>query len=175
MLRALAAEDIHSTQASGMLISDEVVIGMVRQRTSEPDCRNGYVLDGFPRTTVQAEMLEDLAAAQGKTLRAILIDVAISILEKRLTGRRLCPAGNETYNIYFKPPRAENVCDLHQVPLLQRPDDSADKVQVRLETYKKQTAPVLDYYQRAGRLDIVDGDQETETIYSKLEEIITRA
>lgn len=174
MLRALAAEDIHTTQAAGRLISDDVVIEMVRQRTSNDDCRNGYVLDGFPRTAVQASMLEDLAAAQGKLLVAILIDVAPSLLEKRLTGRRNCPAGNETYNIYFKPPRTDNVCDLHNVQLLQRADDTLDKVQVRLETYEKQTAPVLDYYKGSGRLSVVDGNQDTEAIYSALEKIITK-
>jgi adenylate kinase len=174
MLRALAAEDIHTTQASGRLISDDVVIEMVRQRTSNDDCRNGYVLDGFPRTAVQASMLEDLAAAQGKLLMAILIDVASSLLEKRLTGRRNCPAGNETYNIYFKPPRTDNVCDLHNVQLLQRSDDTLDKVQVRLETYEKQTAPVLDYYKGTERLSVVDGNQDTEAIYSALEKIITK-
>lgn len=173
MLRALAAEDIHTTQASGRLISDDVVIEMVRQRTSDGDCTNGYVLDGFPRTAVQASMLEDLAAAQNKSLVAILIDVSPGLLEQRLTGRRNCPVGNETYNIYFKPPRTDNVCDLHNVQLQQRADDTLDKVQVRLETYEKQTAPVLDYYKGAGRLSIVDGNQETEAIYSALQKIIT--
>ena len=173
MLRALAAEDIHTTQASGRLISDDVVIEMVRKRTSNDDCQSGYVLDGFPRTTVQASMLEDLASAQGKSLVAILIDVSPSLLEKRLTGRRNCPVGNETYNIYFKAPRTDNICDLHNVQLRQRSDDTTDKVQVRLETYEKQTAPVLDYYKRSGRLSVVDGDQETEAIYSALEKIIT--
>ena len=174
MLRALAAEDIHTTQASGKLISDDVVIEMVRQRTSRDDCLNGYVLDGFPRTAVQASMLEDLATAQNKTLRAILIDVSADVLEKRLTGRRNCPVGNESYNIYFKPPRTDNVCDLHNVRLQHRADDSLDKVQVRLDTYEKQTAPVLDYYKRSGRLNVADGNQEAEAIYSALEKIIVR-
>ncbi|HEY3101967.1 MAG TPA: nucleoside monophosphate kinase [Pyrinomonadaceae bacterium] len=173
MLRALAADDIHSTQASGRLISDEVVIEMVRKRTSETDCRNGYVLDGFPRTTVQAEMLEELAAAQGNQLTAILIDVPTDVLEKRLTGRRNCPVGKETYNIYFKPPRADDVCDHHGVKLQQRPDDSLDKVHIRLDTYEKQTAPVLDHYKRSDRLEIVDGNREAEAIYSALQKIIT--
>ena len=172
MLRALAAEDIHSTQASGMLISDDVVIEMVKQRTSSDDCLNGYVLDGFPRTTVQAAMLEDLAAAQGKTLLAILIDVAAGVLEQRLTGRRNCPVGNETYNIYFKPPQLDNLCDLHKVQLQQRSDDRLDKVQVRLDAYEKQTAPVLDYYKQSGRLNVLDGNQEAEAIYSALERVL---
>jgi adenylate kinase len=174
MLRALATDDIHTTQASGRLISDAVVIDLVRQRTAVDDCRNGYVLDGFPRTLVQAEMLDQLANAEEKRLRAILIDVAASVLEKRLTGRRNCPVGKEIYNIYFKPPRLDNTCDVHEVQLLQRADDTIDKVQVRLEAYEKQTAPVIDYYKQAGRLEIVDGDQETETIYSELEKIVTK-
>ena len=173
MLRALAAEDIHSTQASGRLISDDFVIEMVRKRISDADCHNGYVLDGFPRTTVQAEMLEGLAAAQGSELTAILIDVPTDVLEKRLTGRRNCPVGKETYNIYFKPPRVDNVCDYHGTQLQQRSDDSLDKVHVRLDAYEKQTAPVLDRYKRSGRLEIVDGNGETEAIYSALEKLIT--
>jgi adenylate kinase len=174
MLRALAAEDIHTTQASGMLISDDVVIEMVRQRTSHDDCLDGYVLDGFPRTVVQAEMLEGLAAAQGKTLTAILIDVAATILEKRLTGRRNCPIGNEIYNIYFKPPRMDNQCDVHEVQLVQRADDKVDKVKVRLDTYQQQTAAVIEYYQRTRRLEVVDGDQEAERIYGDLVKILNR-
>src|SRR5262252_8807133 len=174
MLRALAVEDIHTTQASGLLISDDVVMEMVRQRTAQDDCRNGYVLDGFPRTVVQAEMLEGLASAQGKSLVAILVDVPAEVLEKRLTGRRNCPIGNEIYNIYFKPPRRDSVCDVHEVSLLQRADDRLDRVHVRLDTYEKQTAPVLDYYRRLGRLEVVDGDQDAETIYADLEKILTR-
>jgi adenylate kinase len=172
MLRALATEDIHSTQAAGMLISDDVVIEMVKKRTAQDDCRNGYVLDGFPRTAVQAERLEELAASQGHPLTAILIDVPAAVLDQRLTGRRNCPVCGETYNIYFKPPKADNVCDRHDVQLQQRPDDSLDKVHVRLDTYQKQTAPVLDYYRQSGRLSVVNGDHDTEAIYSALKEII---
>src|SRR5215468_8099535 len=92
MLRALRdAEDIHTTQASGQLISDDVVIRVVRERTAQDDCRNGYVLDGFPRTTAQAEMLEDLAREQGKQIMAVVVDVPADVLEKRVTGRRTCP------------------------------------------------------------------------------------
>lgn len=173
MLRAAASADIHTTQASGRLISDDVVIEMVNQRTLRDDCRNGYVLDGFPRTIAQAEMLEGLATAQGKDLTAILIDVPPEVLEKRLTGRRTCPVCNESYNLYFRPPKSDTVCDFHPIAqLLQRSDDSLDKVQVRLETYQRQTEPVIDYYRRSGRLRIVDGTQEPEAIYSDLAKII---
>ena len=175
MLRALEAEDIHSTQASGKLISDEFVIGVVRERTASDDCQSGYVLDGFPRTPTQAEMLEELAAAQGKDLIAILVDVPEGVLEKRLTGRRNCPVCKEIYNVYFKPPQSDNVCDRHpNAQLVQRSDDSLEKVQVRLETYENQTSPVLDYYRKSGRLRIVDGTREPEAIYSDLEVVLRK-
>jgi adenylate kinase len=172
MLRALAAEDIHTTQASGRLIPDELVIEMVNHRTSSDDCRGGYVLDGFPRTAAHAQRLELLAAAQGKDLTAILVDVPPDVLEKRLTGRRICPVCNESYNLFLKPPRNDNVCDRHGVQLEQRADDGGDKVQVRLETYNRQTAPVLEYYKQSGLLRVVDGTQEPEKIYADLAEII---
>src|SRR5437588_1582211 len=169
MLRAIATEDIHTTQASGMLVSDDFVIGLVKERTSQPDCRNGYVLDGFPRTTVQAKRLEELAAEQGNDLLAILIDVPTSVLEKRLTGRRTCPDCGEIYNIYFKPPKVDTLCDLHpQVKLTQRADDAEDKVRVRLETYYRETAPLIKYYEQTSRLRRIDGTKEREQIYADI-------
>ena len=174
MLRALQAEDIHTTQASGKLISDDVVIAMVRERTARDDCRNGYVLDGFPRTLAQAKMLEELAAEQGKDLIAVLVDVPPEILEKRLTGRRSCPVCKEIYNVYFKPPKFDNLCDIHSsTQLEQRSDDNPEKVQVRLETYRNQTSPLLDYYGKSGRLRVVDGNRDPEVIYAQIAEIIS--
>jgi adenylate kinase len=173
MLRALAAEDIHSTQASGRLISDEVVIGLVRKRTASADCKNGYVLDGFPRTTVQAEMLEGLAHEQGNSIQGIFVDVPYDVLRKRLTGRRTCPICGELYNVYFKPPRFDNRCDLHpEQELTFRADDAPEKIRVRLETYERETAPLLDYYDQNGRLQRVDGTKSPEEIYSQIEEVI---
>lgn len=173
MLRAMAAEDIHSTQASGRLISDDVVIGMVRKRTASEDCKNGYVLDGFPRTTVQADMLEKLALEQGNSIQAIFVDVPYDVLQQRLTGRRTCPICGEIYNIYFKPPRVENRCDLHpEQELTFRADDAPEKIRVRLETYEQQTAPLLDYYSESGRLERVDGMKSPADIYSQIEQRI---
>jgi adenylate kinase len=173
MLRALAAEDIHTTQASGRLISDYVVIDMVRKRTASEDCRNGFVLDGFPRTTVQAEMLEKLAREQGNSIQAIFVDVPYDVLQKRLTGRRTCPICGEIYNIYFKLPRFDNRCDLHpEQELTFRPDDAPEKIRVRLETYERETAPLLDYYYHSDRLQRVDGTKSPEEIYSQIEQVI---
>jgi adenylate kinase len=176
MLRALEAEDIHTTQASGRLISDEVVIAMVRERTAQDDCRNGYVLDGFPRTREQATTLEDLASEQDKDIVAVFIDVPIDVLVKRLTGRRMCPICGEIYNIYFKPPKQNETCDQHLgVKLVQRTDDSLEKVRVRLDTYREQTRPLLDYYEESKRLRRVDGTRQPDDIYDEIKTIIGEA
>jgi len=167
------AKEIQEVQAAGKLASDDLVGRVVRERTSQPDCTRGYVLDGFPRTIAQAEMLEDLAATQNEKLRAILIDVPFGILEQRIAGRLSCPICGEIYNIYFKPPKLNNSCDRHpDVRLIQRVDDTPEKVRVRLETYNRETEPLLDYYQRTGRLHRVDGTRAPEEVYRDLEQIV---
>jgi adenylate kinase len=179
MFRALAQEEtplareVREVQASGKLISDDLVIRVVKQRTGKDDCRNGYILDGFPRTTVQAAMLEKLADEQGHKILAILVDVPLDQLEKRATGRRSCPVCGEIYNIYFKPPQNDNVCDLHpDTQLIHRTDDTPDKIRVRLNTYEQQTRPMLDYYQASNRLHRVDGTRDVNEIYADIERIV---
>ena len=180
IFRALAktnsplAEEVRAIQQAGRLIPDEVVIRVVEDRTAKDDCRNGYVLDGFPRTAAQAEMLEGLAAQQHGIIKAILIDVPQELLEKRMTGRRSCPVCGEIYNLYFKPPKIADVCDFHpEAQLTQRADDTAEKVRVRLDTYNLETAPLLEYYERTGRLYRVDGTAAPEKIHSAIEQIVT--
>lgn len=164
------AREVQEIMASGKLISDDVTYRIVRERTSKPDTGGTYVLDGYPRTAVQAEQLEELAKEQAKEIQAIEVDVPKDELMKRLTGRRTCPVCGEIYNIYSKPPKVEGVCDLHpEAELAQRSDDNEEKVRVRLDTYEEQTKPLLDYYERTGRLKKVDGTGEVENIYSKLE------
>ncbi len=179
MFRALAetqtplAEEVRAIQLAGWLIPDELVIRVVEDRTAREDCRSGYILDGFPRTAAQAEMLEELAARQRKKLSAILIDVPLELLEKRMTGRRSCPICGEIYNVYFRPAKVDSQCDYHpEAQLTQRADDRQEKVRVRLETYKRETAPLLDYYQRTGRLHQVDGTRSPEEIYDDIEQIL---
>ena len=166
-------EEIRGVQAAGKLASDDLVGRVVQERTNQEDCRQGYILDGFPRTTAQAEMLEGLAAKQGNDISAIFVDVPSELLEKRTTGRRSCPVCGEIYNIYFKPPKVDNACDQHpHAPLEQRVDDMPEKVRVRLETYSRETAPLLDYYERTGRLHRVDGSRSPEEIYGDIEKIV---
>ena len=167
------AKEIQEVQAAGKLASDDLVGRVVRERTNQPEFQNGYVLDGFPRTLAQAEMLEDLAATQNEKLHSIFVDVPFGILEKRITGRLSCPICGEIYNIYFKPPKLNNRCDRHpHARLIQRVDDTPEKVRVRLETYNRETEPLLDYYQRTGRLHRVDGTRSPEEIYRDVEQIV---
>jgi adenylate kinase len=167
------AEQLRAMLASGALVPDDLTIRIVEERTSQPDCRDGYVLDGFPRTTAQAEMLERLAGEQGKTLLAVLVDVPFEILEKRVTGRRSCPVCGEIYNVYFKPPKSDEVCDFHpDVKLSHRADDNAETIKARLSTYERETRPLLDYYERTNRLRRVDGTRDTEAIYADIEKAV---
>lgn len=168
------AEEVRGIMSTGKLVPDDLTIRVVRERTNAEDCKRGYILDGFPRTTAQAETLETLAAEQGNKIFAISVDVPFSILEKRVTGRRSCPVCGEIYNIHFKPPKSDNVCDVHpETQLIQRADDTPEKIKVRVATYEEQTQPVLEYYEMSGRLHRIDGAREPEVIYEDIEKILT--
>ena len=167
------AKEVQAIMASGKLISDDVTFRIVRERTSKSDIDGSYVLDGYPRTAVQAEQLETLAKEQGREIQAVEVDVPRDELLMRLTGRRSCTVCGEIYNIYSKPPKSEGVCDRHpESPLSHRADDTEEKVTVRLETYDEQTTPLLGYYERSGRLKKVDGTGDIENIYSALNDLV---
>ena len=167
-------ERLRGILASGVLVPDDLVVRVVEERTSRPDCRDGYVLDGFPRTTAQADMLETLAAAQGRGLVAVQVDVPFDFLEKRVTGRRDCPVCGEIYNLYLRPPKFDEVCDLHpEAKLRRRADDNAETIKTRLVTYVQETRPLVEYYERTGRLRRVDGTRDPEAIYADIEKIVT--
>jgi len=168
------AREVQEIMASGKLISDDITYKIVQDRTSREDCRNGYILDGYPRTAVQAGQLEDLAKEQGFEIQAIEVDVPRDELMKRLTGRRSCSVCGEIYNIYSKPPKSDNVCDFHpETQLTHRADDNEESVSTRLATYDEQTKPLLDYYENSGRLNKVDGTGELEQIYTELSKLVT--
>jgi adenylate kinase len=168
------ADEVRSLMEAGKLVPDDLTIRVVRERTSRDDCRNGYILDGFPRTPVQAVMLEKLAAEQSKKILAIDIEVPRELLEQRIIGRRNCPVCGEIYNIYFKPPKVDNVCDLHpEAQLNHRADDKPETVKARLATYEEQTRPLLEYYRAARLLHVVDGTRKPEAIYRDIEKIVT--
>ena len=167
------AREVQAIMASGKLISDDVTYRIVRDRTAKDDAKGSYVLDGYPRTAIQAEQLEELSREQHKQVQAIEVSVPREELMKRLTGRRSCPVCGEIYNIYSKPPAIDGFCDKHpETKLDHRADDSKEKVSVRLETYDAVTKPLLDYYLESGRLSTVDGTGEIEDIYRELNELV---
>lgn len=163
------AREIQAIMASGKLISDDLTYEVVKERTAREDCGGSYILDGYPRTAVQAEQLETLAKETGKSIQAVEVSVPREELTKRLTGRRSCPVCGEIYNIYSKPPKAEGVCDAHpDAPLTHRADDNEESVAARLETYDVQTKPLLDYYSGSDRLVKIDASGDVEEIYKEL-------
>jgi adenylate kinase len=168
------AQELREIMERGQLVPDELTIRLVKERTAQDDCRNGYILDGFPRTPAQAVSLEKLATEQGNTIVAVLIDVPRELLEQRMTGRRNCPVCGEIYNMYFKPPKSDNVCDFHpHAQLVHRADDNVETVKARLATYEEQTRPLVEYYKAANLLRSVDGTREPEAIYKDIERTVT--
>ncbi|HEX8721898.1 MAG TPA: adenylate kinase [Pyrinomonadaceae bacterium] len=168
------ASELRPILSAGAFVPDELTVRVVRERTARDDCRAGYVLDGFPRTTAQAEMLEALASEQGHALEAVLVDVPSDILERRVTGRRNCPVCGEIYNVHFKPPKSDEVCDLHpDARLNRRADDNAETIKARLANYERETRPLLDYYEKTGRLRRVEGTRDAEAIYADIEKAVT--
>jgi adenylate kinase len=167
------AREVQSIMASGKLISDDLTLQIVKDRTSKDDCQGTYILDGYPRTAVQAAQLETLATEQGKEIQAIEVDMPRDELMKRLTGRRSCPVCGEIYNVYSKSPKQDNVCDFHpDTQLTHRADDNEESVSTRLATYDNLTQPLLEYYEQSGRLQKIDGDKDVEAIYAELENLV---
>ena len=154
---------------AGELVPDEVVCGIVEERIGQPDCRNGFILDGFPRTIAQAEFVDRMLSAKGRG-KPLVIDVTVDrdLLFKRLTGRRTCSLCGEIYNVYFNPPRVEGSCDNDGGRLLQRADDSEETIRQRFEAYDKQTSPLIEYYRAKGLLHEVDGNRKPEVIAAEL-------
>ena len=165
------AREVQLLMKEGKLISDHITFEIVKDRTARET--GGYILDGYPRTAVQARDLENLAKEQKREIQAIEVDVAREELMKRLTGRRNCPVCSEIYNIYTKPPKNAGVCDFHpEAQLNHRADDYEETVQTRLATYDESTKPLLDYYDQTGRLQKIRGIGDLEEIYAELEKLI---
>jgi adenylate kinase len=144
---------------AGALVPDDVVIGLVGERLTQPDARAGVVLDGFPRTVAQAEALDALFARTGLTLdRVIFFDVSRAELLRRLTGRRVCRACGRTFHLVSAPPKVAGKCDVCGGELYQRTDDSEATVGTRLDVYEKQTSPLLDYYRSRNLLATIAGE-----------------
>ena len=153
----------------GALVPDDVTIAMVRQRLQRPDCDQGAILDGFPRTQAQAEGLDTMLAGMGRGLDGVLyIAVPDEELVRRLSGRWICRQCQTPYHTVFSPPATEGVCDACGGELYQRDDDKPETVRARLKVYHEQTSPLIDYYRQAGLLVETDGSGDIETVSAAL-------
>ncbi len=153
----------------GELVPDSVVIGLIRERIQQSDATQGFILDGFPRTVPQAESLEKTLEGMGITLSTVLkIEVSKALLLKRLTGRRVCPNCGATYNIDTMRPQKEGICDKCGKELVQRPDDRPETIENRLTIYQKDTAPLIEFYEKKGLLKRVDCEGEYEEVLERL-------
>jgi len=162
-----------SYMEKGALVPDEVTIGIVEERLQEDDCKNGFLLDGFPRTIAQAEAFDAFLTSNNIKLDAALnVDVDASILIRRMVGRRVCKTCGATYHVEFNPSKKEGICDNCGSPLIQRPDDTEQTAVSRLQTYDAQTAPLLDFYAKKNLLKTVNGDQPLDKVFDDIKAVL---
>lgn len=157
---------------NGQLVPDEVTINMVKDRLQDSDCKNGYLLDGFPRTVSQAEALQEFLDGRKETLDcALLIDVPRDFILERMTGRRVCPSCGASYHIKFNPAK-DGKCELCGSEVVQRKDDTAETVAERLDVYENQTQPLIDYYKNKNLLSQVDGTKAINVVFEQICDIL---
>lgn len=158
-----------SVMEAGNLVPDDVVLGIISERLAEPDAQDGFILDGFPRTTQQALDLEELLDQIGTPLdTAVLMDVDFDVLMKRLTGRRTCSLTGKLLNVYFSPQEELDACTEAGGELLQREDDNEETITNRLDVYRENTEPLIEFYRERDKLTTVDADGPIDEIYQRL-------
>ncbi len=157
----------------GLLVPDELTVKILLDRVSQPDCKNGYVLDGFPRTIPQAEVLDKALAELGESIDyAIDVDVPDENIVKRMSGRRACVSCGATYHVVHVPPKKEGICDRCGSELILRDDDKPETVKNRLDVYHKQTQPLIDFYTKKGVLKTVDGTVDMQEVFKAIVAIL---
>jgi adenylate kinase len=158
---------------AGDLVPDDVIVAMVGERLQEDDARDGFILDGFPRTTAQAEALDKQLAELGRRITTVLLlDVPDEEVERRLGGRRICVKKGHNYHVEFDPPKREDVCDQDGSRLIQRDDDKPEAIRNRLKTYHDKTQPLIDYYEDQGLLRRIDGTRNPTEVHDHVRAVI---
>lgn len=156
---------------AGKLVPIETVVKIIKSRLSEDDCKSGYVLDGFPRSREQALMLEEINKSidtEPTEFRAVYFDIDTELLIERIINRRSCPACGEIYNMKFKPPKNGNSCDKCKAELVQRKDDTEEIARARFDTYNKETAPLIEFYEEKGVLKKINANGSIEEVWERL-------
>lgn len=157
----------------GLLVPDEITNGIVKERLMQEDCKQGFLLDGFPRTIPQAKALDEMLAELGRQIDHVInLNVDRDLLLARLTGRRVCTSCGSSFHVIFNPPQQEGVCDKCSGELIQRSDDTEEKVGTRLDEYLNKTAPLLGYYKDKGLLREVNGEQPIEEVTTEIESLL---
>ncbi|SCY19204.1 Adenylate kinase [Lachnospiraceae bacterium XPB1003] len=166
-------KEAKSYMDKGALVPDELTVRILLDRVAQDDCAKGYVLDGFPRTIPQAEVLDaELTKLNDKIDFAINVDVPDENIVRRMSGRRSCPSCGATYHIVHIPPKQEGVCDKCGAALVQRDDDKEETVKNRLKVYHEQTQPLIDFYEKKGVLQNVDGTVDSEEVFAAIVKIL---
>ena len=167
--------EAQSYMNQGKLVPDDLINAMVEDRIQQPDCANGYLLDGFPRTLVQAEVFDKIAKKIGKEVDAVIdLQVKFEILEERITGRRICPKCGAIYHIHNHLSKVEGVCDVCGSELQQRKDDTVEQLKVRMEAYESSTKPVIDYYDQKGVVTHIDAAQKPEKVFEDIKKALEK-
>ncbi|MBR2830311.1 MAG: adenylate kinase [Solobacterium sp.] len=162
-----------SYMEAGKLVPDDVINAMVEDRLQQPDCQKGYLLDGFPRTLVQAEAFTKIAEKIGKPVESVIaLEVDFDVLAERITGRRICPKCGAIYHIKNHPPVAEGICDVCGSELTQRKDDTIEQLKVRMDEYDSSTAPVIAFYDKLGVVSHINGAQPTDKVFAEIQEAL---
>jgi len=181
ILREISKEDseigeyVRETLASGQLVKDEITYQLIEDRLAKDDCKNGYIIDGFPRNIDQAYKYDEILKRLGYDIgNVIYLNIDKKTLEKRITGRRLCENCNAIYNINDpkQTPKEESVCDVCGGKLYQRTDDNLESFQTRYQTYEEKTSPIIEHYKEMNVLREINGDDTIENIFKQIEEII---
>ena len=158
---------------AGKLVPDELINAMVEKRLLEPDCQKGYLLDGFPRTLVQARAFEEMAERIGKPVEAVIaLEVGFDALTDRITGRRICPKCGAIYHVRNKPSKTEGICDECGSELQQRKDDTVEQLKVRMDEYEAKTAPIIEYFEPKGVVSHIDASKNQDETFAQVKEAL---